>query len=115
MQEKIQFFLQGEQRSIEKSFLGVPEKGMNPARQLEYLKKVFRRKGEGYEIFYYEANHEALDTLGYFSVSVSVPAILPLYMDESKAPLGNLRLQEACRELGYKPAENMNPLPHPFP
>lgn len=115
MREKIQFFLQGELRSIDRSFSGAPRESMTSEQQLRHLKKIFQEKGERYEIFYYEAKHEALDTLGYFSVSVSVPAILPLYMDESKAPLGNPRLQEACRILGYEPAENLNPLPHPFP
>ncbi|MBP6994270.1 YcaO-like family protein [Candidatus Woesebacteria bacterium] len=115
MGEKIQFFLQGELRSINQSFLGAPEKNMMPEKQLKHLKKIFQKKGERYEIFYYEAKHEVLDTLGYSSVSVSVPAILPLFMDESRAPLGNPRLQEACRALGYKPAKTINPLPHPFP
>ena len=115
MQEKIRFFLQGELRSIERSFPGVPGKDMTPEQQLRHLKRIFRKKGKRYEIFYYEAKHEVLDTLGYSSVSVSVPAILPLYLDETKAPLGNLRIQEACRALGYEPAETINPLPHPFP
>lgn len=115
MQKKIQFFLQGEQKSIETLFPKIRNKKMTSEQQLRYLKTIFQKKGERYEIFYYEAQHEILEKLQYSSVSVSVPAMLPLYLDETKAPLGNPRLREVCRVLGYEPAETINPLPHPFP
>lgn len=114
MQKKIQFFLNGPPHTLEESFAGFPQ-NLNSKAELAYLKGLFQGKGERYEIFYYQARHEILETLGYSSVSVSVPALLPLYLTETRAPLGNPRLQEACAALGHAPRGAINPIPHPFP
>lgn len=87
----------------------------DPEDELQELTEIFRQRGEEYEIFYYEAKHPVLETLGYHSVKVVVPGLLPLYMNESCAPLGAKRIYEACRAMGYNPAKEINSLPHPFP
>lgn len=115
MQEKICFFLEGQLQTIDKAFGTPPGVKFTPQQELKNVKDIFQAKGERYEIFYYEARHTILDTLGYASVSVNIPALLPVYLNEIKAPLGNPRIQEACRSLGHTPAETINPLPHPFP
>ena len=116
MQEKINFFLSGTVQNVKEICRDFNRNiCWTPERELRYVKSIFRKRGERYEIFYYEARHEILDVLGYSSVKVVVPALLPLYMAEDCAPLGNPRIQEACQALGYVPAKDTNPLPHPFP
>ncbi len=114
MINKIDFFLNGPIVSIEECHphFNIPA---NPSDKLSKLAEIFSKKGEEYEIFYYEAKHTALETLGYHSVSVNVPALIPLYLHETSALLGAKRIREACLNLGYKPPGAMNSIPHPFP
>ncbi len=114
MREKIQFFLSGPMRTIDEAF---PEKraDVSPGQELAWLTELFRKKGPAYEIFCYEAEHEVLDAIGYHVIMSVIPAMLPMYLDETRAPLGHRRLHEACRALGYEPPEHPNLVPHPFP
>lgn len=113
MRKEFDFFLEGSEAALKE---WEPNRKLkNPGDELDFLKDEFSKRGEEYEIFYYEARHPALDALGYHSASVSVPALLPLYMNETFAPLGAKRIQAACRGLGRAPAEKINILPHPFP
>jgi len=86
-----------------------------PEEELEWLVKDFKNLGEDYEIFYYQAKHKALDDLGYFSVKVIIPPLVTLYLRENYAPLGAKRLKEVPEKLGFRPAKEWNPWPHPFP
>lgn len=112
MKEKFEFFLRGPLVSLTQQSSKDEE---SPEAELRELKDKFKSRGDDYEIFYYEASHPVLKRLGYHSVSVSVPAMLPLYLNETYAPLGSERIQEACIKLGYKPSKEINSLPHPFP
>ena len=98
----IEPFLAGKEgaldRSRNKSFV-------SPQEEIDYLVEEFKKRGDGYEIFVYKAKHKILDDLGYVSVRVCVPAILPLYLMETYAPIGSKRLE------GYE----VNTLPQPFP
>jgi ribosomal protein S12 methylthiotransferase accessory factor len=67
---------------------------------------VLRR--HGLDAWYFEAKHEALDELGYASVRVIVPGLVPMYAEEMNAPLGHARL-------GGARADEWPPWPHPFP
>jgi len=71
--------------------------------------------GQGYEISCYQAEHQTLKDLGYFSVKVVVPALVTLYLNEPYAVLGAKRLKEVPWKLGFKPVKKWNPWPHPFP
>jgi ribosomal protein S12 methylthiotransferase accessory factor len=109
-----QFFMRGEEQSVKE--LGKKSiKFSSAEKELEYLTEKFRLLGKDYEIFYYQASHEVLKDLGYYSVKVIVPALIPLYLREIYAPLGAGRLKEVPEKLGFKPSEKWNPWPHPFP
>ena len=111
----LESFLSGPLRSLAEAAGTYPPSFNNPSEELEYVKEVLRREGSGYEIYVYEAKHPALDSLGYHSVRTVIPALVPLYLEETNAILGAARLKDAPRKMGYKPAEKPNPWPHPFP
>ena len=113
MREKFNFFLQGPLVHLaSRSFTNVPA---DPAQELSRLNALFTNRGSQYEVFYYPAVHPLLQTLSYHSIRVVVPALLPLYLNETCAPQAPPRIREACRAMGYTPAETINTLPHPFP
>ena len=114
MRENLDFFLDGPIGSIEKRH-PAPEVFSSPEEELRHMVNIFKKKGERYEIFFFEAKHPVLEKLGYKSVRVSVPALIPLYLNELAAPLGAERRVDACGLLGYNPAKEINDLPHPFP
>lgn len=96
MRSRFDFFLSGPRIALhDRSGVAVP-------RVLEIL----RERGREYEPFVYEATHPVLEKLGYCSVAVAVPALLPLYLNETMAPLASRRIKDPL---------NVNPLPHPFP
>lgn len=98
----IEPFLSGEVAPVDlsksRSFVSARE-------ELAYALGAFASRGEGYEVFAYRAEHEILSSLGYSSVKVCVPELLPLYMMETYAPLEAKRLKLGVR----------NTVPHPFP
>lgn len=113
MQEKLAFFLSGPIKPLStRSFStrNVDEKG-----KLSNLIEFLNRRGREYSIFYYQARHPILKKLGYYSVKVVVPALLPLYTHEAHTPLGAKRIREIPSLLGYEPPKDLNQLPHPFP
>ena len=114
MMNNIDFFLSGPIVSIEeyRSHLKMPT---NPNERLKKHTELFQKKGEEYEIFYYEAKHPALKALGYRVVSVNVPALIPLHLHETCASLGAERISETCLNMGYKLPSAINSIPHPFP
>ena len=69
----------------------------------------------GYESFYYESKHHLLQKTGYFAAQAIVPGLIPLYLREIDAPLGAKRIKTGVERMGKKPADILNPLPHPFP
>ena len=96
------FFLEGRPTSVSEFCRGLA--GGEEAR--ESLALVVRvLKQHGVDAFYVEARHAGLDELGYASVRVIVPHLLPLYYEERNAPLGHPRLRHAA----------LNRWPHPFP
>lgn len=110
-------FLKGDTQSFELANTSLLGKGvMSPKEELSRIKEFFNNKGKGYEIFVYEAHHDILDTVGYKSVRTIIPQLLPLYLNETKAPLGSKRLRELPESLGKKCTQGyINPYPHPFP
>lgn len=115
MFKHFQFFINGSR----KEFLGELKRESiifkTEQEELKFLVNKFRSLGPGYEIYYYQAKHQALDDLGYYSVKVVVPELIPLYLNEPYAPLGSRRLKEAPIKLGFNQAVKWNPWPHPFP
>jgi len=114
MFEQFQFFLKGKIQSLKELKKESPSFSSSEE-ELNYLIEKFKSMGQGYEIFYYQAGHKALDDLGYFSVKVIIPALVHFFIREIFAPLGAKRLKEVPKKLGFEAAKEWNPLPHPFP
>ncbi len=82
--------------------------------ELAHVLSNFKSLGPNYDIFYYRSAHKLLREVGYESVHVIIPALLPLYMKEENATLGARRIREVSEKLGFTASDNINPLPHPF-
>lgn len=115
MRKHIEFLIKVPRVSLEKRLKEYHTMPFPPKEQLSCIKSDLKKHGDEYEIFFYESRHPVLKTLGYHSVKVIVPALLPLYLNETWAPLGGKRLREAVKKMGYAPAGKVNSLPHPFP
>ncbi len=114
MYERFRFFIEGPRQSFE-GFMGEAQWHATPAKRLAYVLKRLRALGPGYEAYYCEVRHPLLATLGYHVVKTIVPRLVPLYLREHMAPLAAPRLREVPEQLGYAPATEYNPWPHPFP
>src|SRR3989344_2034336 len=114
MLERFRFFISGARQSFE-GFMGEAVWHDTPAKRLAYILGRFRQRGAGYEAYVFEATHPVLKTLGYTAVKAVVPRLMHLYLNEHMATLAAPRLRDVPPQLGYTPAETLNPLPHPFP
>lgn len=106
--------LSGSVMTPEEAFSDLP-RFQHADEELSYVKEIFRRFGDGYQIYYYEMKHRILRTLGYHVVKVIIPELVPIYLVETHAPLGASRLKTVPQKIGYSSAEKLNPWPHPFP
>jgi ribosomal protein S12 methylthiotransferase accessory factor len=104
----LQFFQGGESKSVTEFCRGSSSPAEAHA-SLERVVDVLRR--HGIDAWYFRAHHEALDDLGYAAARVIVPDLVPMYYQESNAPLGHPRLRWTEREA----RELRPPWPHPFP
>ena len=113
--EKYRFFLGGEEKAFSEHAFNFPATFPTERVELNYLIKTVEGLGSGYEVYAYEAKHPVLKTLGYAAAQVIVPQLTPLYLREARAHLGARRLREVPEKLGYRAAEDFNPIPQPFP
>lgn len=98
MRKHFEFFLQGPLQ---------PLSAVIPNNEsLTTLVKRMARRGPEYEVFAYQAAHPVLAKVGYAAAKVSVPAIIPLHLDERYAALGAERIGTPT---------TFNTIPHPFP
>jgi len=111
---KFKFFLEGKKESFN-DFSKKEKHFSSHKEELRWVTECFKKKGEGYEIYYYDAKHQVLKDLGYFSVKVIIPNLIPLYLREDRAPLQSNRRISAPKEIGFEPLDKCNPLPHMFP
>lgn len=114
MLERFKFFVSGRTQTME-SFLGEASKYQTATAQLGHVLDILRQKGEGYECYGYEVEDPILTKLNYHVARVIVPKFMHLYLWETNATLDAERLRTVPKLLGYKPAEKLNPWPHPFP
>lgn len=112
---RLRWFLSGREQSLAKAQNNFPLSFPAPRDELQYLLEVMKSKGPGYEVYVYETTHEILKTLGYHAAHAIIPALVPLYLNESNAPLGASRLREIPARFGYQTSQEFNPWPHPFP
>ena len=114
MLERFNFFISGnEVNFLESQHYTFRKPFSSKQSELEEVKKIFKNKGIGYELYCYRAKHPALGTLGYVVTKVIVPKLVPLHLQEWLATLGAERLQEVPGALGYQETK-LNPWPHPF-
>jgi ribosomal protein S12 methylthiotransferase accessory factor len=107
----LDFFLQGPATSAREFCRGLSLP--RDARQsLTMVVDILRT--HGFDAWYFEAEHPALEELGYASVRVIVPGLVPLYYEERNAPLGLSRLRTA-KVVANAPDGPLTPWPHPFP
>jgi ribosomal protein S12 methylthiotransferase accessory factor len=107
----LDFFLAGRQISVAELSRGLP--APRDAREgLTIVTDVLRSRG--FDAWYFQATHAALTELGYASVRVIVPGLIPLYYEERNAPLGVPRLRRSPI-VANAPEGPFTPWPHPFP
>ena len=106
-------FLSGPVRSIDEIF--PPVNFSSIEEEYTYVTNIFKKLGDGYELYYHEVKSPVLTKIGYHVVKVIIPELLHLYLNEAFPPLGAKRLKEVPLKLGYTPTEKWNPWPHPFP
>ncbi len=118
---KIDFFLNGAKAKLDlkKEISIFAEFGEKSSRRKYYsekmdlLKKYLQEKN--YEAVYTELTDPDIRKLGFRSVQVILPELQPMHLDESIPYFGGKRLKEIPQKFGYKPAEELNKIPHPFP
>lgn len=96
-------------------FMRGAERYVTSAQQFEFVKNRLNTLGPGYEIFFYEVKEKTLRTVGFNVVKVVIPKLVSLYLWDTNAPLASERLSTVPSLLGYKPRDDINPWPHPFP
>jgi ribosomal protein S12 methylthiotransferase accessory factor len=118
---KINFFLRGEKTklNLEKEISIFSEQSKESSRRkyykekLDLLKKYLQEKK--CEAVYAELTDPDIMKLGFRSVQVVIPELQPMHLNESIPYFGGKRLKEIPQRFGYKPAEELNEVPHPFP
>jgi ribosomal protein S12 methylthiotransferase accessory factor len=110
--EHLAFLLEGGSETVAEFCRG-RSKGHDARESLAHVLSVLR--DHGMDAWYFQARHEALDELGYASVRVIVPDLLPMYCENHNAPLGHHRLRDAPLPSGQSEARLPPPWPHPFP
>jgi ribosomal protein S12 methylthiotransferase accessory factor len=108
----VEAFLSGPTVTVDRFCRGsVP--GKDARSSLEHVVGLLRRAGV--DAWYFEAQHPALDDLGYASVRVVVPGFVPMYCEDRNAPLGLARLRRPEDPASAPSRESWPPWPHPFP
>ncbi len=115
MAKHYQFFINGELREFQEIKFDYPARFSSEKEELTFLVKKVENLGSGYEVFSFCVQHPLLEKLGYYSVRVIVPALIPLYLMETNAPLGAERLTQVPVKFGFKARQEFYPVPHPFP
>jgi thiazole/oxazole-forming peptide maturase SagD family component len=110
----LELFLRGDETSVRELSRGidVAKHGKDARSALAFVRDVLTR--HRMDAWYFEADHAALRELGYASVRVVIPGLVPLYYEERNAPLGVRRLYES-KVVERAPEGPLTPWPHPFP
>lgn len=115
MADRYSFLISGEEKKFSEIDFAFPAQFSNEREELRCLVERVETLGSGYEVYCYTAENRVLSRLNYHVAKVIVPQMVPLYLNETFAPLGAPRLKEVPRKFGYRPAKSVNPWPHPFP
>jgi ribosomal protein S12 methylthiotransferase accessory factor YcaO len=79
---------------------------------LDILKDALR--AAAMEVYYADLTTDALREIPLYTVNVLISEMQPLNLEERIPYDSGTRLTEVPKKLGYKPAPQPNPLPHPF-
>ena len=83
--------------------------------ELHEASKAVRDADNSYDIYYYSVKDPVLRELGFNSVKVIIPQLVPLYLREIFLPAGAERLRNVPPKLGRTASPILNKFPHPFP
>lgn len=113
---KIDFYLKGKLSRIELNQNFYKNQNYTKEYYIKKLKNLTNKlKNKGYGGCYVELTEKNIKKIGLRSVSVVVPELQPMHLDESIPCLGSKRLRDVPLKLGYQPLEELNKEPHPFP
>ena len=83
--------------------------------ELEAIVKAVKDADNSYDIYYYSVKSKVLRELGFNSVKVIIPQLVPLYLREIFLPAGAERLRNVPPKLGRTASPVLNKFAHPFP
>ncbi|MDO8522342.1 MAG: YcaO-like family protein [bacterium] len=121
MTDEITFFLSGKEISsgewVREFHSATTGQEDALSRVLGEFARLEKESGTSYEVFRYEVRNPILEDLEYHVVKTVVPALMPLYLGETRAVLDSVRLRDVPNKLGYTAAsaDAYNPIPHPYP
>lgn len=108
---EIEFLIKGDVKN-ENSFKDYLPQAKTPKEKFQFLLKAMKEKT--LEVVYIEATPKRLLNTNIKIYSVFVPELQPMHSEESLPYNSGSRLLEVPKKLGYKPAEKLNVMPHPF-
>lgn len=84
--------------------------------ELQLVKDVLSKLGPDYEPLVYASNHPLAKQLSSNAVRVFVPALVPMFMEESGSVIHkHPRIKDVPEKIGFKARKEVYPYPHPFP
>ncbi len=114
MKDNYDFLIKGAPKKFSEYSFDLPKSFSSKKEELVWAVRKVESLGRGYEVYAYVSEHALLKELGYEVARVIVPALLPLYLQEHRAPLGAKRIPEILVKMG-KAGQSINSWPHPFP
>lgn len=107
MIKKIDFLINNQSIVLKKRTVSLSMKN-----KIDYvLEKLNQHK---FEIFFVNKTEKIIEENGFFVTMTIIPKLVPLYLDENYKYLGNPRLKEVPKKLGYNTPDNFYSIPHPF-
>lgn len=87
MKKSMDFFIRSDKEDLAKLKFGYPKKFKNKKEELDFAVRTVESLGMGYEVYNYFAQNRILKKIGFHSVRVVVPCLIPMYYNEKNAPL----------------------------
>jgi len=115
MERYYRFLVQGEKRPYTDVVFTFPSRFNTEKEELDFLVNHIENTSPGHEVYCYCVSHPLLSRLGYCVVKVVIPNIIPLFLNETRAPLGSRRLREVPLQFHFQTSIAFNSHPHPFP
>lgn len=114
MIDELDFLLKSDKR---KRIDGIPNRSSSDSRDnLRIVLDILEKRN--CEVIFVDVTTPDVKALGIKVVSVVIPELMPLYLDESYKYLGNERLYSVPKTLGYRKTpsheDELNKTPHPF-